>query len=113
MAARFGRWKTHKSSQIIVRVIWTDTALDDIDAIHGYLARFNPSAAAQVVNALVEAADNLKVFPAKGRTGLIPGTREFTIVVPYVLVYRIRSDVIDIVRILHAKRNRNTLTDNG
>jgi toxin ParE1/3/4 len=44
----------------------------------------------------------VKKFPELGRTGPRPDTRELVFTgLPYVAIYRIREDVIEILRILH------------
>lgn len=40
----------------MIRVEWTETALDELDAIRAYLGPFNPPAAHRVARALLAAA---------------------------------------------------------
>ena len=52
--------------------------------------------------------DALALIPKRphvGRPGAVPGTREFPIGrTSYTIVYRIRSDAIQVLRILHQRR---------
>ena len=90
-----------------MRVVWTDAALDDVEATYNYIARFNPFAARRVAEAIVIAGDSLATFPHRGRRGIEPGIRELSVVHPYVLIYRVRDDSVEIVRVWHGSRNRS------
>lgn len=87
-------------------VAWTAEAIDDVVAIHRYVSRFNPSAASQLARSLYEAGDNLSAFPRRGRVGLVEGTRELVVLGAYVVVYRIRAETVEIVRVWHAAQQR-------
>jgi plasmid stabilization system protein ParE len=56
---------------------------------------------------LVAACDRLELFPERGRPGVIPKTRELTTVWPYVIVYRVSGQTIEILRIWHGAQDRN------
>lgn len=75
-----------------MRVIWSPAALREIEHIYRYIARFNPRAAANMVNEIVAAGDSLESFPYRGR--LVPGTqlRELTIIYPYIVRYRVAAE---------------------
>ena len=46
------------------------------------------------------------IFPRRGRPGKKEGTRELVLSpLPYVVVYRISDEVIQLVRILHGSQN--------
>lgn len=47
------------------------------------------------------ATQRLKRFPASGRPGRIPQTREL-VVAPYILPYRIKDDVVEILDVFHS-----------
>jgi plasmid stabilization system protein ParE len=55
---------------------------------------------------LVAACDRLEHLPERGRPGLVPGTRELTVMWPYVIVYRVAEDGVDIIRIWHGAQDR-------
>lgn len=53
-----------------------------------------------------EGVEALTQFPRRGRPGRSPGTRELVFPrLPYVAVYRVREDVIEVVRILHGAQD--------
>ena len=88
-----------------MRVEWLRAALDNMNAAAEYISRDNPVAAARTVAAIVNAVDNLKRFPASGRPGRLSGTRELMASgTPYIVPYRVRGDVVQLIRVFHAAR---------
>jgi addiction module RelE/StbE family toxin len=86
------------------RVIWTDSALDDLDGIRAYIGQFNPIAAQRIAQRILTATENVvRVFPRAGRsTG--HHIYEFPIVRPYALRYRIEDGHVIILRVRHGSR---------
>ena len=80
--------------------------MGDVATIHRYVGRFNPAAAVQLVQSLYRAGGSLGEFPERGRRGLSAGTRELVVLGTYVLVYRLRSEAIEILRVWHAAQER-------
>lgn len=89
-----------------MKVVWADDALLDIERHAGYIAEFNPSAAAFIARHLLDAGNSLAIFPHRGRAGSEPGTREFLAVHPYILIYETKSDAVIILRVWHGSRQR-------
>lgn len=89
-----------------MRIIWTSAAVTDRRRIGAYLSGENPLLSAQILEALILAADSLSVFPARGRPGLSPGTRELVAQAPYIITYEILEDAVRILRIWHAAQER-------
>jgi toxin ParE1/3/4 len=89
-------------------VEWTRPGISDLIAIRRYIALHNPPAADQIARRITEAVERLATFPASGRPGRKPNTRELAISdTPYLVVYGVRSGVVHILRILHtAQRPR-------
>jgi toxin ParE1/3/4 len=88
-----------------VRVKWLRTALTNLDAEAEYIARDNPAAAARIVTAIATAVDQLTKYSAMGRPGRVPGTRELVVPdTPFIVPYRIRGNVVEVLRIFHAAR---------
>jgi toxin ParE1/3/4 len=88
-----------------VRIEWLRAALDNLNAVAEYISRDNPIAAARAVAAIVKAVENLERFPASGRPGRISGTRELVVSgTPYIVPYRVRGDVVQLIRVFHAAR---------
>lgn len=89
-----------------MEIEWTDPALADLVHIRSFVARDDPDAASRLAVRLIAAADSLEHFAARGRTGSVAGTREL-VVRPYVIVYRIKGKVVQIVRVWHGAQNRS------
>ena len=89
-----------------LKVRWTRPALADLVEAQDYIARDNPSAAEGVAKRVWEAANNLGEHPEIGRQGNVPGTREWPVSqTPYLIVYRIKDETIEILRVWHGRRN--------
>ena len=52
---------------------------------------------------MVEAVKYLGGYPASGRPGRVPGTRE-QVILRYIVAYRVKDGVVQVLRILHAAR---------
>ncbi|MBS0296239.1 MAG: type II toxin-antitoxin system RelE/ParE family toxin [Proteobacteria bacterium] len=87
-------------------VVFADEAQRDLVAIRAYIGEESPLAASRVAIQIVAACDRLEHLPERGRPGLVPGTRELTALWPYVIVYRVRADVVEILRIWHGAQDR-------
>lgn len=90
---------------------WNAKALDELDAIAGYIAQFNASAAeglqdlAEGLQDLIEASVlPLSEHPYLYRLGRVAGTRELVVHPNYIVVYRVMTDQVEIVGVLHAAR---------
>ena len=87
-------------------VIWQTQALADLNRIVDRIAEENPFAARRVARDLVRAGDSLAAFPRRARQGRIPNTRELVLIQPYVIVFEINDDRVEILRIWHAAQDR-------
>jgi len=88
-----------------VRVDWLRTARANLIAASEYIAQDNPDASARTVAAITRAVENLERFPAAGRPGRVPGTRELVVFgTPYIVPYRIRGNIVEVLRVFHASR---------
>jgi toxin ParE1/3/4 len=88
-----------------VRVRWLRTALANLNAEAEYIAQDSPAAAVRVVAAIKLAVENLRRYPAMGRSGRVAGTRELVVPgTPYIIPYRVRGDAVEVLRVFHAAR---------
>ena len=88
-----------------MRVKWLRTALANLNAEAEYISQDSPAAAARTVAAIVHAVELLKQYPALGRPGRVPGTRELVVRgTPYIVPYRVRGDAVELLRVFHAAR---------
>ena len=88
-----------------MRVKWLRQALRNLADEAEYLGRDNPAVAQDMVAALSASIELLSQQPALGRPGRLPGTRELVIQrYPFVVPYRVRNGVLEVLRIYHTAR---------
>jgi toxin ParE1/3/4 len=88
-----------------VIVTWSLLARKDLEALRTYIANDNPAAAERIAGRISAASDRLVRYPQLGRPGRQPGTRELVVArTPYILIYLMIEDRVQIVRVLHGAR---------
>ncbi len=82
---------------------WTKPAADDLRNICDYTERrFGAAQARPAALAIYAAAESLANMPNRGRKGRRANTRELNVIgFPFVIIYRIRREAVEIARILH------------
>jgi len=85
-------------------VVWLESANEDLSQIISYISEHNPSAAMALAERLIEDGENLGLLPALYRRGRVLGTHEFVSHPNYILVYRKTLVAIEILNVLHARR---------
>jgi len=89
-----------------MRLRWTTPAAQDLYRIVQRIQKDNPRAASEVAEVLYEGCSRLKQFPRFGREGRIQGTRELIFAgLPYIVVYQIKDQNLDVVRIYHGAQD--------
>jgi len=87
---------------------WREAAEDDAGEILEYIAQDNITAAYSVYDAIYQQVGLLSEYPELGRVGRVKGTRELVITgTPYIAVYRLKGENVDILRVLHGSRKWN------
>ena len=85
---------------------WTPSAASDLEQISSYIEKNGSLVQAnRACRALRSAIHMLRNHPYLGKQGKRAGTREM-LEGKYVIVYRIRSDAIDVLRIWHSAQER-------
>lgn len=88
-----------------MRLRWTQCALDEFENAHDHIAKDNPRAAQEIAQRILDASHKLLDHPHIGRIGEDEDTREWRVQrTPYLLVYEIKDDVIELLRVWHTKR---------
>jgi addiction module RelE/StbE family toxin len=82
---------------------WTPTAARDLEDVHDYIARDNEEAAIATIERILAGIDALGRHPQLGRKGRVGGTREL-VISPYIAVYRVAKDAVEIHAVLHSAR---------
>ncbi len=76
--------------------------MNDREAIFDYIEADSPRAAAMVDDRIEAQIEGLLRTPEMGHMGRIAGTRELVVSrTPYIAAYRIESDSVRILRVLH------------
>lgn len=87
-----------------MNLIWLPAARRDFESVIQYIADRDANAA-QRLKVLIEAcAERLPERPFMYRPGRASGTREAVVHPNYILVYRVTADAVEIVNLVHARR---------
>ena len=90
-----------------MRIRWTPAAAADLQHISDYLKEHHPQYREPTLRKLYDAVRALKDAPYRGRPGRERETREILFPpMPYVAVYRVRDQSIEVLRVYHASQNR-------
>ena len=90
----------------MMKVRWTANAANDLAGIVDYIRNDNPEAARRVAKTIFDGVSELRTFPSRGRIGLAENTRELVFSPwPYIAVYEIFEDQVQVLRIRHASRD--------
>lgn len=88
-------------------VVWTDEALSDLEAIGEYFDRTSPRYASSIIERLYASVEPLAEHPKMGRQ--VPEVAHETlrelIVENYRVIYQLRDGQIEIVTIVHSRRD--------
>lgn len=87
-----------------MQVEWSNAALEDRAAIIEYLLPRNPHALKRILSRLIDATNDLSLYPYIGKKGT-SNTREWGIVSPYIIIYEINKKTVTILRIWHTSQN--------
>jgi addiction module RelE/StbE family toxin len=90
----------------MARIVWSPDAAADLEEICNYIAENSELYARVFAQGIINAIERLQIFPMSGR--IVPeynqkDLREI-IFQNYRIVYRIRSDDVEIVTIMHGAR---------
>ncbi|MDO9472070.1 MAG: type II toxin-antitoxin system RelE/ParE family toxin [Caulobacter sp.] len=87
----------------MAEVVWSRRAIRQLEAIRAYIAKENPHAARRTFLRLVAASDSLAILPERGRP-ISSGRRELAHLLPYLIRYRARGNMVKILEVRHAAR---------
>lgn len=90
-----------------MRVVWREDALADLERIDAWLSQFESSNPAVVRRRIDAAAAKLEHLGDIGRPSKVDGLRELSVrSAPYIVAYRVSTDVIEIVAVFHTAQKR-------
>ena len=90
----------------MARLIWTEPALSDLEAVADYIALDNPAAACGLVERVFASVERLERFPTSGkRLPELPRSpyREL-VVTPCRVFYRVEGDAVYLLHVMRAER---------
>lgn len=90
----------------MARLIWTEPALADLEAVADYIAMENPTAARRLVSRVFESVERLERFPNSGKRPCeLPHLPYREIVVaPCRVFYRVEKGVVFFLYVMRAER---------
>ena len=90
-----------------MRIRWTEPAIQDLTNICDYIGKRESRAIARrAALAIYQGIGSLVQYLRRGRPGRKADTRELVFSGwPYLAVYRIREDVVEVLRILHGAQD--------
>ena len=91
----------------MTKVVWTEPAIADLQAIVDFVARDSDLYASTIAERIVGRVERLAHFPESGR--MVPEARSTSIreliVGPYRVMYRARAGLVEILAIIHGARD--------
>ncbi len=91
----------------MAHLIWTEPALQDLDAVADYIALENPNAAKSYVKKVFEQVASLKTFPKMGRVPPefedLPQYRQL-LVAPCRIFYKVVASDVFVLHVMRCER---------
>ncbi len=87
-----------------MRLKWTKRTSKNLDDILAAIAAENATAGQRLAIDWMQQVSQLTEFPLLGRMGALAATRELVLHENYVAYYRVKAKTVEIVRVLHTKR---------
>jgi toxin ParE1/3/4 len=87
------------------KIRWSPSAEGDLLELLRFIGASDIPAAFKVYDEIREQSSVLEAYPFIGRSGRVAGTRELVVTrTPYIIAYRVSSEGVDILRVLHGAR---------
>ncbi len=90
-----------------MKIIWTELALLDAEKIKAYIEQDSEIYATRVIERIIEAIENLEMYPQMGRVA--PEFKKHDIreilVYNYRIIYELKSHSITVLTIIHSTRD--------
>ena len=87
-----------------MKLVWTRLAQADRRAIREYIATDDQRAALAMDELFTQKAARLAQLPEMGKPGRVDGTRELVAHRSYILIYAVKDDQVQVLRIMHTAR---------
>ena len=93
-----------------MKVVWTESALAQLQAIHDYLAQTSPEYALRIIDRLTQRSIQIALFPFSGRMVPEYELNEVREVIegPYRIIYLIDPEAhkVEVLAVIHSSRER-------
>jgi addiction module RelE/StbE family toxin len=90
----------------MVKIIWSDLAIDDLKSIHEYISKDSTRYATEIVERIIQKVGQLENFHKSGR--IVPEFKNDLIreliIENYRIVYTVDEQIVSIARIHHSSR---------
>ncbi|PVM86113.1 addiction module toxin RelE [Caulobacter radicis] len=83
----------------VFNVVWSVRSRRDLEGIRAYVGQVRPIAAQRLALRLIAAVEALAEHPHRGRP--VGEARELVVIAPYVVRYRVKGAIVEIIRIKH------------
>ncbi|MVZ97392.1 type II toxin-antitoxin system RelE/ParE family toxin [Sphingorhabdus sp. IMCC26285] len=88
----------------MLKLIWRASAIADLEVILSFISDHDWAAANNLLLAVETCAERLPDHPYLYRAGRVAGTREAVVHPNYIIIYRVSTDTVEIVNIVHARQ---------
>ena len=90
-----------------MKVLWTDTAVAQLQAIHDYLAQTSPDYAVRIVDRLTSRSIQIAAFPNSGRVVPEYDRNEIREVIEgrYRIIYLFEPAQVQVLAVIHGARD--------
>nr|WP_013207365.1 type II toxin-antitoxin system mRNA interferase toxin, RelE/StbE family [Ralstonia solanacearum]CBJ34352.1 Addiction module toxin, RelE/StbE [Ralstonia solanacearum PSI07] len=85
-------------------VVWLPQAIENLVDIVDYIGTDNPAAAVELGAQIRAKASRLADHPTLYKPGRVRGTRECVVTENYLIVYRVKDEQVQVLRVLHARQ---------
>lgn len=90
---------------MVIELVWSPEAVEDVEAIASYIERDSPWYAKAVVSRVVDAAQSIPEYPRVGR--MVPEVGRDDVrerfVCSYRLIYQIQVNRVTIIAVIHGR----------
>ena len=96
-----------------MKVLWTDSAIAQLQAIHDYLGQTSPEYALRIVDRLTRRSIQISAFPYSGRVVPEYESDEIREVIEgrYRIIYNVEATKVNVLAIIHEARNLKPLAE--
>lgn len=95
-------------------VIWAESAIEHLQAIHDYIAQNSPQYARHLVDRITNRSRQIAAFPLSGRIVPEYGRPQIREVLEnqYRILYHIRPEQIEVVAVVHSRQHIPAIEEN-